>query len=746
MNQPVGVADSTRSGINGRYTRRALDALDEADRLARASATPTGPEHLAAAVLAQRETLVGLVLAELGVEQETLRAAIAGAAGTGDDRPAVGARVAPTASTLRAAEHEARQLDDDYVSVEHLLIALAGRLDVVGETLRSVGASRDCVVDTVALVRGAARVTDDEPERLYLRVDWHPPALSSQILRYSKDVTQLALHGRLDPVLGRDTEIDRVIQVLSRRRKNNPVLIGDPGVGKTAIAEGIAQRIVAGKVPAALADRRLIALDVGSLVAGASYRGEFEDRLKGILKDISASEGGIILFIDELHTIVGAGAAEGAVDAGNLLKPMLARGELRTIGATTLDEYRLHIESDGALERRFQPVFVEEPSAERALDMLVGLRGSYEGYHGVTITDGALKSAVALSKRYIADRFLPDKAIDLIDEACAQRRIRLDTSGIAAAGTVDESDVAAVVAQWTGIPAARLREEELAKLARLEDSIGERVVGQERAIAHVAAALRNARTGLADPHRPIASLLFCGPSGVGKTHLAQTVAEVMLDSPDAIVHLDMSEYAEKQSATRLLGAPPGYVGYEEGGQLTEAVRRRPYAVVLLDDIDQAHPEIVGLLRQAIDQGAMTDGRGRLVSFRNAVVIMTTGLTDVAAVRAQFRADFIGRLDDVVEFAPLSGADVERLVDIQICVAAERLAERRIGLSVADGARRWLSDNAFDDSGSARQLARTIRRQVIAEISRLIADGGVGAGHTVQVDESDGRLVFEVQVD
>lgn len=730
---------SILSGLKAPYTRRSLEALARAESIAHDACASAAPEQVLVAVLEQAGTLVAPILTRLGVgHPELLEAArdhsVVQVAGQSDAR-------ARMTSLLRAAEHEAQQLEDRFVSVEHLLIAVAGRLDSVGGVLQEAGAERAGVIAAVLHLRGPARVLDEDPERIYLKSEWRPVDVSKNLLRYSRDITQLAFHGQLDPVLGRDAEIERAIQVLTRRRKNNPVLVGDPGVGKTAIAEGIAQRIVAGKVPAALMDRRIIALDVGSLVAGASFRGEFEDRIKTVLKDLERADGRIILFIDELHTIVGAGAAEGAVDAGNLLKPMLARGELCTIGATTVDEYRKHIESDGALERRFQPVVVAEPGPASAVEMLRGLQSSYERHHRVRISDSALTAAVALSKRYIADRYLPDKAIDLIDEACAKKRIDVDAGsrdGHGDAVCIDERDVARVVAQWTGIPAERLREEELKKLASLDERMAEKVIGQPAAIGRICSALRSSRTGLADPDRPIASFLFCGPSGVGKSHLARVLAQVMLDSEDFLIHLDMTEYAEKQSASRLIGPPPGYVGYEAGGQLTESVRRRPYSVILLDDIDQAHPDILGLLRQVLDSGVMTDGQGREVSFRNTLLVMTSSLVDLAAVGQYFRADFIGRLDDAIPFSSLDADGLVQLIDVQIRTVESRLMERNIGIEVSSRARALL---AMSNAGNgARPLLRVVQHRLMAEVSRRIVDGTLREGETVVFD-CDGESLF-----
>jgi ATP-dependent Clp protease ATP-binding subunit ClpA len=721
-----------RVDVRGAYTRRALEALDLAASVAGTAREP-GPGDLFRVLLQQERTITGPVLAELGTDRVALDHAVSAAVEEDSTR---------LSSVLRASEHEAKQLGDAFVSVEHLLIALAGYRDGVGEILTPFGIDRRSMLEAVLRVRGPGTVDNAEPEQTYLDIQWRPSPVSTQLRRYSRDLTELAFRGKLDPVLGREAEIERVIQVLGRRRKNNPVLIGDPGVGKTAIAEGLARRIVAGEVPAGLVNQRLVALDVGSLVAGASYRGEFEDRIKAILTDVDDAQGGIVLFIDELHTIVGAGAAEGAVDAGNLLKPMLARGELRTLGATTLDEYRKYVEKDAALERRFQPIHVEEPSTASAVEMLRGLRSGYEEHHGVRLTDAALVSAVTLSKRYIPDRFLPDKAIDLIDEAGSQLRIELDRRNEldVDAEVVDDDDIARVVAAWTGIPVTRLQEAELEKLATMEERLSAHVVGQAAAVGRVSAALRNARAGLADPMRPLASLLFCGPSGVGKTHIAHVLAEFMFGSDEALVQLDMSEYSERQAVARLIGAPPGYVGYEEGGQLTEAVRRRPYSVVLLDEVEQAHPDVHALLRQVMDQGSLTDSQGRVVSFRNVVLAMTSSLVDPAAVRQAFRADFVTRLDDVVPLVPLDETDIERLVGMQVDSLAARLADRGLSLRVTDETRALVARHGYDEDHGARLLARVFQQQVTTAVSRCVLTAGPVRGDLVVVDVVAGHVV------
>src|SRR2546421_296625 len=659
-----------------KLTIKSQEAVAAALERARRDGNPeVYPEHLLVALLDQE------LPRQLVPDAASLRAQ---ADATLAQRPRIeGATQQPRVSAaldrvLDRASDEARRMEDDYVSSEHLLLAL----DAV---------PRDELLARIKEVRGGQRVTSQDPEGTYQALE-----------KFGRDLTAAAESGKLDPVIGRDEEIRRVIQVLSRRTKNNPVLIGDPGVGKTAIAEGLAQRIVAGDVPEGLKGKRVWAVDIGALLAGAKYRGEFEERLKAVLNEIKNAEGELVLFIDELHTIVGAGAAEGAVDAANMLKPMLARGELRCVGATTLDEYRKHIEKDAALERRFQPIFVGEPSVPDTIAILRGLKDTYESHHGVRIRDAALVAAAVLSHRYIADRFLPDKAIDLVDEAASRLRMEIDSSPVEldeaerrvrqleielaerdgatvdsmVKEEVDEDDIAAVVARWTGIPVDKLLEGETEKLIHMEERLHQRVIGQDEAVEAVANALRRARTGLQDPNRPIGSFVFLGPTGVGKTELARALAEFMFDDEHAMVRLDMSEYQERHTVARLIGAPPGYIGYEEGGQLTEAVRRRPYAVILLDEIEKAHAEVFDVLLQVLDDGRLTDGQGRTVDFRNTVLIMTSNIRSAEQMREVFRPEFLNRIDEIVVFQPLSREQLGEIVELQLARLRERLAERR----------------------------------------------------------------------
>jgi ATP-dependent Clp protease ATP-binding subunit ClpB len=808
-----------------KLTLKSQEAVGAAQELARRMGNPeVYPEHLLLALLDQ-ELPQQLVPDAAGLRAEaetTLRGkpAVQG----GAQQPRVSVEIS---RVLDRAFDEARQLEDEYVSTEHLLLAL----DVV---------PRDELLAKLQQVRGGQRVTSQDPEGTYQALE-----------KFGRDLTELAEQGKLDPVVGRDEEIRRVIQVLSRRTKNNPVLIGDPGVGKTAIAEGLAQRIVAGDVPEGLKGKRVWALDIGALLAGSKYRGEFEERLKAVLTEIQRSEGQIILFIDELHTIVGAGAAEGAVDAANMLKPMLARGELRAIGATTLDEYRKHIEKDAALERRFQPIFVGEPSVADTIAILRGLKERYEAHHGVEIRDSALVAAAVLSDRYISDRFLPDKAIDLVDEAASRLKMEIDSSPVeldeaerrvrqleielAAMGKeskerrepvereladakaardelgarwsrekevltrvaeikrkidelrmeaeraerqgelqrvaeirygelpaleaelaeresapettpmvkeeVDDDDVAAVVARWTGIPVDKLLEGETEKLIHMEERLHERVVGQDEAVSAVANALRRARSGLQDPNRPIGSFVFLGPTGVGKTELARALAEFMFDDERAMVRLDMSEYQERHTVARLVGAPPGYVGFEEGGQLTEAVRRRPYSVVLLDEIEKAHMEVFDVLLQILDDGRLTDGQGRTVDFRNTVIIMTSNLRSADQMQEFFRPEFLNRIDEVVVFHALSKEQLADIVELQLRRLRERLAERGLGLELTDAAKEQLVEAGWDPTYGARPLKRAIQRLVENPLALRLLEGEFAEGDTVRVDVDDGELVF-----
>src|SRR6059036_3153173 len=812
-----------------KFTIKAQEALQAAQSLAeQQNHQAIEPEHLLAALIEQREGIVGPLLAKLGARpdtiQQTLGAELAKLpAVRGGSGQYLGER---TRQVLEGAQTEALHLKDEYVSTEHLLIALAQDRDgVAGRVLAQNGVTAEAVYKALAEVRGTQRVTDPNPEEKY-----------QALQRYSRDLTDLASRGKLDPVIGRDEEIRRVIQVLSRRTKNNPVLIGEPGVGKTAIVEGLAQRIVAGDVPEGLKGKRLVALDISALVAGSKYRGEFEDRLKAVLKEITEAEGRIICFIDELHTLVGAGAAEGAVDAANMLKPALARGELRCIGATTLDEYRKHAEKDPALERRFQPVMVREPSVEDTIAILRGLKDKYEVHHKVKIKDTALVAATVLSHRYITDRFLPDKAIDLVDEAAARIRMQIDSMpqdideierrvmqlqiervslareqdavsrerlamadaerrgdlnraaelrystlmtlekqlgeldaqladqhahGRMLREEVDEEDIAATVAKWTGIPVTRLLEGEIQKLVNMEERLSRRVVGQDEALRAVANAVRRARSGLADPNRPIGSFLFLGPTGVGKTELARALAEFLFDDERAMIRIDMSEYMEKHTVARLIGAPPGYVGYDEGGQLTEAVRRRPYSVILFDGIEKAHADVFNVLLQLLDDGRLTDGHGRTVDFRNAVVIMTSNLGShifreyerpekvrpllMQELRNTLRPEFINRIDEVVIFAPLGREEIARIVDIQLGHLRRRLAARRIELEVTDAARSVLGREGYDPTFGARPLKRTIQRLVQDPLSLKLLQRELNDGDTITVDAEGDAIVLRPKV-
>jgi ATP-dependent Clp protease ATP-binding subunit ClpB len=826
-----------------KFTQKSQEALAAAQTLARQrNHQLIEPAHLLHALLSQAEGVVFPLLQKVGASPARLRdradelmAKIPKVYGSESDT-----YLSPGLRTvLDRADTERQKLSDDYVSTEHLLLALLEAGGPVADLLTKESISRDAVLNALEQVRGSQRVTSQNPEETYQALE-----------RFGRDFTQMAREGKLDPVIGRDDEIRRVMQVLSRRTKNNPVLIGEPGVGKTAIVEGLARRIVEGDVPEGLKGKRVVGLDIGGMVAGSKYRGEFEERLKAVLKEIADSDGQIICFIDEMHTLVGAGAAEGAVDAANMLKPMLARGELRCIGATTLDEYRKHVEKDAALERRFQPVHVEQPSVTDTIAILRGLKERYEVHHGVRITDSALVSAAVLSDRYVTSRFLPDKAIDLIDEAASRLRIEIDSmpteideverrikqleiervslqketdapsrsrldaleaeladlrersnemkahwqnekAAITAIreakadlesvreeaeraerdgllekaaelrygqlpeverrlvesqerlgdlqGTrrmlkeeVDEEDVAEVVSRWTGVPVSKLMEGEVSKLVHMEQNLHQRVVGQDKAVQAVANAVRRARSGLSDPHRPVGSFLFLGPTGVGKTELARALAEFLFDDDRAMVRIDMSEYMEKHSVSRLIGAPPGYVGYEEGGQLSEAVRRRPYSVVLLDEVEKAHPDVFNVLLQLMDDGRLTDGQGRTVDFTNVVLIMTSNLpTDL--IRSTFKPEFLNRIDEIVIFDTLTRDDLAQIVDIQLVGLRRRLADRGLTLEVTEAAREWLAAEGFDEAFGARPLKRLIQRSIGDPLALAVLEGRYRDGDTVKVD-------------
>ncbi len=860
-----------------RFTEKAQEAVRAAQTLAvRNNNQQLDVEHLMFALLEQQGGLVPSILTRAGVNVEPLREAI----GRDIDRiPKVTGPSGPVDQiyiTARlnkvfvAAEDEARKLKDEYVSVEHILLAVIDEGGAASRSLKAAGATRERIEQALLQVRGHQRVTSQNPEATYEALE-----------RYGRDLTKMAAQGKLDPVIGRDDEIRRVIQVLSRRTKNNPVLIGEPGVGKTAIVEGLAQRIIRGDVPESLKNRRIVALDMGALVAGAKYRGEFEERLKAVLKEIQAAEGEVVLFIDEMHTIVGAGAAEGSMDASNLLKPMLSRGELHCIGATTLDEYRKHVEKDAALERRFQPVLVDQPTVEDTISILRGLKERYEVHHGVRIKDAALVSAAVLSQRYISDRFLPDKAIDLVDEAAAKLRTEIDsmpaeldeilrrvmqleierealkketdtasrerlarlekdlanlkadadslkaqwqaekegvqkiraireqieqtkvdvekaereydlnraaelrygtltqlekqlrdheasldqqhTRGRLLKEEVDEEDIAEVVSRWTNIPVSKLLEGELQKLLSLEEHLHRRVVGQEEAVSAVSDAVIRARSGIKDPNRPIGSFIFLGPTGVGKTELARALAQFLFDDEHAMIRIDMSEYQEKHTVARLIGAPPGYIGYEEGGQLTEAVRRRPYSVVLFDEVEKAHPDVFNVLLQILDDGRLTDGQGRVVNFKNTIIIMTSNVGSqlileyrgrvegeqyermkeqvLTAMRNHFRPEFLNRVDETIVFHSLTEEDLKKIADIQLERLRARLAERNIRIELTDAARSHLARVGYDPVYGARPLKRAIQREIETPLSRMLLKGDVTDNSSVRIEEANGEIAF-----
>ncbi len=806
-----------------RFTERAQDAAARAyEILQRYGHNQVDTEHILLALLEQTDGVIPQVLERLSIEVSGLRSRVddilrqnprtAAIYGQGTNQVFITPRLK---SIIDRANEEASRLRDEYISTEHIFLAiLAERNTAIAKLLADNNITRDRVSDTVKDIRGGQRVTDPQAESRYRTLE-----------KYSRDLTRMAYEGKLDPVVGRDAEILRVIQVLSRRTKNNPVLIGEAGVGKTAIVEGLAQKIISADVPDILLNKRVLSLDLSGMLAGSRFRGEFEERLKATIEEVQRSDGEVILFIDELHQVVGAGAGGGAMDAGNMMKPALARGELQTVGATTMNEYRQYIEKDSALDRRFAPVFVEEPSVEDTIEMLYGLRDRYEAHHNVTIADEAIDAAARLSARYLTERRLPDKAIDLLDEASAKLRVALfsmpprlkemreavdrlameeEAAGLSRdyeraadckmqriqleeefereryvwrqENTLDElvtaDDIAEVVEQWTGIPVHQMLETESEKLLRMEDVLHDRVIGQDKAVEALSDAIRRARSGLKDPKRPIGSFIFLGSSGVGKTELAKSLAEFMFDDEDALVRVDMSEYREKHTVSRLFGAPPGYVGYEAGGQLTEAIRRRPYRVILFDEIEKAHPDVWSALLQVLEDGRMTDGQGRLVDFRNTVLIMTSNLgTEFArkggalgfiqsgdqeaiadhqkiekAMRETFRPEFLNRIDEVIIFEPLTLASVEQMVDLQLRGLAERLQESGLAIHLTEPARHWLASQGYDPQYGARPLRRAIQRYVENPLSIQLLKGDFSTGDLVVIDENKGELKFTRHID